>query len=109
MKNALLASILFFSFANNLHAQIAIMKSVGKNSKDFGFGYGGSLKFGFPVSEAADLSLEAGANIFSEKDNSGNGYCVIPLKVGYRYTIDGTGTGLYVEPQLGYNAYGVRS
>jgi hypothetical protein len=26
-----------------------------------------------------------------------------PLKLGYRYTVNGTGEGLYIEPQAGYN------
>jgi hypothetical protein len=33
----------------------------------------------------------------------------VPIKAGYRYSLNGTGKGLYVEPQIGYNIYGVTS
>ena len=40
---------------------------MGKGSDDFKLGYGGFLKFTYPVSEAADITLEAGANVFQLK------------------------------------------
>ena len=88
-------------------AQLQISKLVGKNSSDYKLGFGGFLKFSYPISEAADVTLEAGANIFQSKDDPEYGLAVLPIKAGYRYTINQSGTGFYVEPQVGYNAYGI--
>lgn len=33
----------------------------------------------------------------------------MPVKVGYRYTLNGEGNGFYIHPQAGYNAYGISS
>jgi hypothetical protein len=65
-------------------------------------------KAGVPVSDAADVSLEIGVNFFPSKDE-GEGTAMCPLKAGYRYTLNGTGEGFYVEPQVGYNIYGATS
>ena len=53
-----------------------------------------------------DLSLEIGASIFREKNSTSNGLVYAPLKLGYRYSLNRTGSGFYVEPQLGYNILG---
>jgi hypothetical protein len=41
--------------------------------------------------------------------DGGYGTAMCPLKAGYRYTLDGTGKGFYVEPQVGFNVYGITS
>lgn len=87
--------------------QIQVLKLIGKDSKDFGLGYGGFLKFAYPVSDASDISLEVGANVFQLKENPAYGWAIIPVKLGYRYTLNQTGTGFYVQPQVGYNVYGI--
>lgn len=99
--------VLFLFCSRQIQAQIAVSKIIGKNSKDFGLGYGAFLKFSYPVSDAADVTLEAGVNIFPEKDDPAYGWATIPVKAGYRYTLNGTGRGFYVEPQVGYNVYGI--
>ena len=100
----------FLLFAMTIgYGQIQVLKMVGKNGKDYKIGYGAFLKFSVPVSEAAYASVEAGVNFAQEKDDPELGMAVIPLKLGYRYTVNGSGTGFYVEPQVGYNLYGVRS
>ena len=104
-KNLLLAISILLSF--QLSAQIQISKIIGKTSKDYKSGYGGYLKISHPISEAADITLEVGANIFSLKENPDYGWAVIPVKAGYRYTLNQTGTGFYIEPQVGYNVYGI--
>lgn len=55
--------------------------------------------------------MEIGANIFFMNDGYGtaDGTIMVPLKAGYRYTLDGSGTGFYVEPQIGFNLAGVTS
>jgi hypothetical protein len=98
--------VLFLFISWQAHSQIAISKIVGKDSKDFGFGYGAFLKFPYRVSEAADVTLEIGLNIFPEKDDPSSGWANVPIKAGYRYTLNGSGSGFYIEPQAGYNIYG---
>jgi len=105
LKHSFLTIALFICIS--LQAQIEISKIVGKNGSDVGLGYGAYLKFSYPVSDAADVTFEAGANIFPLKDDNTHGWADIPLKAGYRYTFDQSGTGFYIEPQAGYNIYGV--
>ncbi|MEO7047333.1 MAG: hypothetical protein ABI091_18670, partial [Ferruginibacter sp.] len=95
----------------NANAQLGAMKLVGKNTKDYKLGFGAFLKAGFPVNEGSDITLEGGVNIFLLNDglNSYDGTVMCPLKVGYRYTLNHTGQGFYVEPQVGYNIYGTSS
>ena len=109
MLKGLLASILFFIVANG-KAQLGIMKMVGPNTSNYSYGVGAYIKGIFPVSQASDVTLELGANIFFLNDEgTGDGTAVVPIKAGYRYSLNGTGMGLYVEPQIGYNIYGVTS
>ena len=109
MLKGILASILFFIVIKG-EAQLGIMKMVGKNTSNYSYGIGAYVKGIFSVSQASDLTLELGANIFFLNDEgTGDGTAVVPIKVGYRYSLNGTGLGLYVEPQVGYNIYGVTS
>ena len=106
----MLKRILFYllsCLALQASGQIQIAKLVGKNSNDYTSGYGGFLKFAYPVSEGNAVSLEAGALIFNLKADSRFGWIVVPVKAGFRYTFNQTGAGFYVEPQLGYNVYGL--
>jgi|GEM_PF-790925 len=107
-KRTLAASILFLLVVQ-ANAQIGVMKLVGNNTKDYAIGFGAFIKSGFPVSEDADATFEIGVDIFRIKEYSEYGTIMCPLKVGYRYTLNGTGEGFYVEPQVGFNLYGVTS
>ncbi|MEO7983113.1 MAG: hypothetical protein ABI688_03420 [Bacteroidota bacterium] len=110
MKRTIALSLLLLALlSNKVNAQVEVAKLLGKNSKDFNLGYGGALKFGFPVSDAADVCVEAGIMIFLEKEYPEYGALWVPFKLSYRYTLNGTGSGLYAEPQVGYNIYGVES
>jgi len=64
------------------------------------FGFGGFFNFSIPVSEANYVTGEVGLDAFS--NNDGN-VAIAPMLAGYRYTFDGSGTGLYVEPNAGYS------
>lgn len=90
-------SLLFsFTFCN---AQIEVAHISAKDFKAFGFG--GFLNFSIPVSEATNyVTLEGGLQYF--KDKNTNVLALYPVLVGYRYTLDQSGTGLYVEPNAGY-------
>jgi hypothetical protein len=94
----------------NGKAQISVMKLVGPGSKDYSFGFGAFIKTGIPLSEAADATIEIGANFFPDKEYpSDYGTIMCPLKLGYRRTINGTGEGFYIEPQAGFNVFGLTS
>ena len=111
MSKGLTATFILFFFILHAHAQIGVMKLVGNNTKDYSIGFGAFIKSGFPVSEGTNITIEIGANFFPSTGGfgDGEGTAMCPLKVGYRYTLNGTGEGFYVEPQLGYNVYGVTS
>ncbi len=53
------------------------------------------------------MSLEGGVLFSSVKDDPRYGFDLVPIKVGYRYLFDSIGKGFYLEPQLGYNVYGI--
>jgi len=111
MVQRLLAVIILISAAMRVNAQLGVMKLVGNGSSKYDLGFGGFIKSGYPVSEGSDVTLEIGANIFFLNDGYGaaDGTIMCPLKAGYRYTLNGTGEGFYVEPQVGFNLVGVTS
>ncbi|MGN6617941.1 MAG: hypothetical protein ACTHJ5_12275 [Ilyomonas sp.] len=109
MSKKLVLFIAFTFIIISSYAQIEVLKIVGKNSSDYKIGFGASLKFAYPISDGDDITLEGGLHYFTEKDNTDYGIINVPVKAGYRYTLNRTGAGFYVEPQLGYNAYGINS
>jgi hypothetical protein len=106
-----LALIILFSIVMQANAQLGVMKLVGKNTSQYDLGFGGFVKAGYPVSDGSDVTLEIGADIFFLNDGYGtaDGTIMCPLVAGYRYTLNGTGEGFYVEPQVGFNLAGVTS
>lgn len=111
MNKGILAVLILFFSITEANAQLGVMKLVGKDTKDYDVGFGAFIKSGFPVNEGSDITLELGADIFFLNDGYGtaDGTLMCPLKVGYRYTLNNTGQGLYIEPQAGFNLYGVTS
>lgn len=110
MAKRILSASIFFLLIGKANAQISAIKLVGPNTKDYSFGFGGFIKTGFPASEAACITLELGADFFSLKGyGTQYGTLMCPLKAGYRYTLNQTGEGFYVEPQAGFNLVGVSS
>lgn len=104
-KTQLVLCTLFIALCS--YSQIEVVKMVGKNSSEYSIGFGAALKFGYPVSEAASVTLEGGV-VFAPLKYSDftQGIALVPIKLGYRYTLNGTGSGIYIEPQAGYNVYG---
>lgn len=94
-------------FACYLQAQIEVVKMVGKGGDEYGIGFGGVLKAGIPVSEGRSITIEAGVvyNPIKESDWE-QGIVFIPIKAGYRYVLNGSNSGFFVEPQVGYCVYG---
>ncbi|MEO6356081.1 MAG: hypothetical protein ABIU77_03565 [Ferruginibacter sp.] len=109
-KIALSFFILFCTLAT-AKAQVGVMKLVGKNTSNYKLGFGVFLKTGLPVSDAAQVTLEGGVNFFflNSDYGTGDGTAMCPLKAGYRYSLNASDAGFYVEPQIGYNLYGVTS
>jgi|SRR6185312_90937 len=106
-KEILTTSLLCFLIIQ-ASAQLGVMKLVGNDTKNYKLGFGAFIKAGVPVSDAGSVTLEIGVDFFPLKD-AGEGTAMCPLKAGYRYTLNGTGEGFYIEPQVGYNIYGVTS
>src|SRR2546430_1687291 len=110
MAKRTLAATILFLLIMQANAQINVMKLVGNNTKEYAIGFGAFIKTGLPVSEAADVTFELGADIFFMKGyGTQYGTIMCPLKAGYRYTLNGTGQGFYIEPQVGFNLAGVTS
>lgn len=110
MGKRVLTGFALFLFIVQANAQIGVMKLVGNNTKDYAMGFGAFIKAGIPVSESADVTMELGLDIFYLKGYGGRyGTIMCPLKAGYRYILNGTGQGFYVEPQAGYNLVGITS
>ena len=93
------AIILCFSLAGKAQIEGAYISSKGFKA----LGFGGFLNFSIPVSEANSIIIEAGVYTFSKDDDN---VILIPLLGSYRMTLDGTGTGFYVEPTAGYTIGG---
>lgn len=93
------AIILCFSMAGKAQIEGAYISSKGYKA----FGFGGFLNFSIPVSEANALNIEAGVYTFSKDEDN---VILIPLLASYRMSLDGTGTGFYVEPAAGYTIGG---
>jgi hypothetical protein len=109
VKKSLLTFILLLALQHS-RAQIGVMKMVGKNTRDYSLGLGAYVQVGFPISEADAVTAEIGVNFFFlDGIGSGEGTAMCPLKLGYRYSLNRTGYGFYLEPQAGYNLYGVTS
>src|SRR5215211_5631311 len=79
-------------------AQIEVAHVSVKDFKSTGFG--GFLNFSLPLSEANYVTLEGGLQYFKNKYDEE--LALIPVLLGYRYTINQSGSGLYVEPNAGY-------
>lgn len=88
--------LLSYGFSN---AQIEVARATAKDFNAIGFG--GFLNFSFPVSEGTNyVTLEGGFQYFKNKYDEDLG--LVPVLIGYRYTLNQTGEGLYVEPNAGY-------
>lgn len=97
LNNNLLLFLALFCISNTLHAQIeaAHLFSKGESST----GYGVFLRPGFPIGKADELSVEAAVDFFT---HDASHIADIPLLIGYRHTLNGSGAGFYLEPFAGY-------
>lgn len=95
--NLLLVTILL-SCSLLSNAQIEVARISVKDFKAIGFG--SFLNFSVPVSEANYVTIEGGLQVFTDKYDES--VVLAPVLLGYRYTLNQIGTGLYVEPNAGY-------
>jgi hypothetical protein len=92
------------------HAQLEVATMLGKYKAHHSFGYGAFLNFGKQVTDAGYATIEIAVTIFPEVGSGGqDGIIVIPAFVGYKHTLNGSGLGLYIQPQIGYNIAGAIS
>lgn len=66
-------------------------------------GFGGFVNVGVPISEGDAVTGEFGYYRFRQDNDN---ISLVPLLLGYRYTLDRSGYGLYLEPTLGYTIGG---
>lgn len=85
---------MIFSFENS-YGQVEVSYLSTKNFSKFG--YGGSLSFGIPVSEANSLRFDGGIYLYGDED-----VIIAPVLLGYRKSLDGSGRGWYLEPGIGF-------
>jgi hypothetical protein len=97
----LLSLILILCFSTASRAQIEVVHMSFNGFSAFGFG--GFFNFAIPVSDADYVTGEVGLNAFSSNDNN---VATAPILASYRYTLDRTGAGFYLEPNLGYSIGG---
>ncbi|MDP4132180.1 MAG: hypothetical protein Q8939_18635 [Bacteroidota bacterium] len=100
LRNLLLISftIIFYTKAT---AQIQVDYLSFKGFSSVGFG--AFFNFSVPVSDANYVTGEAGLDVFSRNEDH---VAIAPVLLGYRYTLNGSGTGIYVEPNVGYSFAG---
>jgi hypothetical protein len=97
LKKLLILAICVSASAT-LHAQLEVAQLFTKGQSTTGFG--ANLHVGFPVSKGNEISVEAGLYYFAPSQSH---LIFVPFLAGYRHTLNGSGTGFYVEPFAGYS------
>ncbi len=89
-------SLLFKSSISNAQLEVAHISMKGFSA----IGLGGFLNVGIPTSEGAAITGEIGYYSFK---HTGNQVILVPFLLGYRHTLNNSGSGTYLEPVLGYS------
>ncbi|MEO9020727.1 MAG: hypothetical protein ABI237_12340 [Ginsengibacter sp.] len=85
----------------SFHFSNAQIEGAYVTTKDFhAVGFGAFLNFSLPIQEVNYITIDAGYLFFKDKNTTE--LDLVPLLLGYRYTLDQTGSGWYVEPNAGY-------
>lgn len=93
--------LLFIFITTQLNAQIEVARLTTKNYSAIGLG--AYLNFSIPVTESAAITAGAGFYNFKKEDER---VALAPLLLGYRQMLNGSSTGLYLEPVGGYTLGG---
>jgi len=99
-KKLLLIAICITASAS-LHAQLELAQLITKGHSATGLG--GNLHVGFPVTKGDEISGEIGVYYFAPNQSH---MIFVPFLLGYRHTLDHTGTRWYIEPFAGYSIGG---
>src|SRR5689334_19388077 len=107
MKKFFISIFLMTIISCALHAQLAVVKMVGKNADKSKLGFGAFGFWDVPLNDIGNRSLRIelfDLAYFPPKNsdiNSTLGY--ISVKAGYRFIFSAeTKTGLFIEPSAGY-------
>ena len=98
-KKLFLSCIVLCLSATSLKAQLEVAHLFTKGESATGFGT--FIHAAFPIGKADEISAEVGLYYFAPNDTH---LAFIPLLAGYRFTINRSGAGFYVEPFAGYSA-----
>lgn len=94
---AILFALTFLTVTHKAHAQLQVTQLILKGHSATGFG--AFLHGDFPLNKGNAITAEAGFDYFAPNQSH---LVFIPLLVGLRHFFDGTGTGFYAEPLVGY-------
>lgn len=97
MKRRLMLLICVMGIFSLANAQVELAQLLSRNTPATGLGI--YLHTGFPVSKSTEVSAELGFYYFAPQRNH---MIMVPLLAGYRYNLNHTRTGFYLEPQAGY-------
>jgi hypothetical protein len=98
-KLLLLSSALFLCGICYSQIEVARLNTKGYSA----LGFGGYLGFDIPVSESGAVTLGAGFYSFKKEEQR---VAIAPFIAGFRKQLDGSATGLYIQPQAGYTLGG---
>lgn len=97
-KKTIVLLVVFMLSFGVVNAQIEVVHAKVKDFKATGFG--SFLNFAIPASEANFVTLEGGLQYLKNKDDEELG--LFPVLLGFRYTLNQSGSGFYLEPNAGY-------
>ncbi len=110
MKKSILLLAVFVIAYSFSHAQLMTSRLIGKNSSQFGQGYGLFAFYDFPLGGAPNKSIRlelldfaffpTKGEPFFTSNEPGRGY--LSIRVGYKHVFSEEQTGFYVIPSAGY-------
>lgn len=110
LKKLTLSLCIICLFSVYSSAQLMVSKLVGKDSKDFGIGFGLFASLDIPLASGHEsVRIELGE--FAYYPTKGDGFFTaaegkgyVSVKVGFKYVFSETQAGFYLLPSLGYGA-----
>lgn len=97
MARKLLYTLFVLVIARTSTAQLELDRVSFKGFNAIGFG--GFFNVAIPISTADYVTGEVGLSVYSSNEND---VILAPILAGYRFTLNRTGDGFYVEPNAGY-------
>ena len=94
---AFLVALILLTATHATHAQLQVTQLILKGHAATGFG--AFFHGDFPTGKGNEITAEIGLDYFAPNQSH---LVFIPLLVGFRHTFNGSGTGFYIEPLVGY-------